>query len=99
VNSEPYEAQSALKALANAVVPAAVLKERLGLDAIRKRRQRKPTLASVAKQASKAGIEVARYEIEPNGKIVVVTGKPGEQDSTINEWDDLYGKDKAPTRQ
>ncbi len=38
----------------------------------RKRRARKPTLASVAKQASKAGVEVARYEVEPDGKISVI---------------------------
>ena len=38
-------------------------------------RSRKPTLASVAKQAAKAGIEVARYEVDANGKIIVVTGK------------------------
>jgi hypothetical protein len=39
-------------------------------------RNRKPTLASVAKQAAKAGIAVARYEIDANGKITIVTGKP-----------------------
>ena len=38
-------------------------------------RNRKPTLASVAKQAAKAGIEVARYEVDADGKIIVVTGK------------------------
>jgi hypothetical protein len=66
----------------------------------RKRRERKHTLASVAKQASKAGIEVARYEVEPDGKIIVVTGKPGMDNAAVNEWDeDLYGKDKTPTRQ
>jgi hypothetical protein len=36
-------------------------------------RSRKPTLASVAKQAAKAGIEVARYEVDANGKIIVIT--------------------------
>jgi hypothetical protein len=35
----------------------------------------KPTLASVARQAAKAGIEVARYEVEVNGKIIVITGR------------------------
>jgi hypothetical protein len=56
----------------------------------KKRRKRKSTtLTSVAKQASKAGIEVARYEVEP-GKITIVTGKPVEQDSTsTNEWDEV----------
>jgi len=38
-------------------------------------RNRKPTLASVAKQAAKAGIEVARYEVDANGKIIVITGQ------------------------
>ena len=44
--------------------------------------------AGVARQASKAGIEVARFEINPNGSIVVVTGK-GEAAGS-NPWlDDL----------
>ncbi len=54
-----------------------------------KRGPRKPTLASVAKQASKAGIEVARYEVEPDGKIIVVTGKPeidNAPDADVSEW-------------
>jgi hypothetical protein len=53
-----------------------------------KRGPRKPTPLSVAKQAKKAGIEVARYEIEPSGKIVVVTGK-GDSVSVEadNPWD------------
>ena len=43
---------------------------------------------SVAKQASKAGIEVARYEVEPDGKINVVTGK--SEATEANPWlDDL----------
>jgi hypothetical protein len=55
----------------------------------RVRAPRKPTLASVAKQASKAGIEVARYEVEPDGKINVVTGQP-EPSTESNPWlDDL----------
>ena len=40
------------------------------------RRPPKPGLASVAKAASKAGIDVARYEVKPDGTIAVVTGKP-----------------------
>jgi hypothetical protein len=65
----------------------------------RKRRERKPTLASVAKQASKAGVVVARYEVEP-GKITVVTGKPGEANGgTVNEWDEVFnGDDQASIR-
>src|SRR5215467_11647902 len=36
---------------------------------------RKPTLVIVAKQASKAGIPVARNEVQPDGTVVVVTGE------------------------
>ena len=39
-------------------------------------RKRKPTLAGVARQATKAGIPVARYDFRPDGTISVVTGKP-----------------------
>jgi hypothetical protein len=55
------------------------------------RRQRKPTLASVAKQAARAGLEVARYEVDPDGKIIVVTGKPDGANNTegANEWDTI----------
>ena len=43
----------------------------------RQRKPRRPTLTSVAKQASKGGIEVARYEIKPDGTVVVVIGRAG----------------------
>lgn len=52
-----------------------------------KPRKRKPTLVGVARQARKAGLEVARYEIEPDGKISVVTGKPEpEQTNDLDKW-------------
>ena len=56
----------------------------------RKPRKRKaPTLVTVAKQADEAGIPVARYEVEPDGKINIVTGKP-EPSTEANPWlDDL----------
>lgn len=38
-------------------------------------RNRKPALASVIRQARKAGVEVARYEVDAQGKIIVITGK------------------------
>jgi pyruvate/2-oxoacid:ferredoxin oxidoreductase beta subunit len=47
---------------------------------------------SVAKQARKAGIEVARYEVEPSGKIVVVTGKGDSADVTANPWDAVLSR-------
>jgi hypothetical protein len=49
------------------------------------RKLRKPTLASVAKQASKAGIEVSRYEVKPDGTVVAVVGKP-ESATPENPW-------------
>ena len=52
------------------------------------RKPRKPTLANVAKQVSKAGIDVSRYEVKPDGTIVIVT----DQGESIepNPWlDDL----------
>jgi hypothetical protein len=55
---------------------------------IRKRRtrNRRPTLASVAKQADKAGIEVARYEV---GGIIIVPGKSEITETTANPWDEV----------
>jgi hypothetical protein len=54
----------------------------------RLRKSRRPTLTSVSKQASRAGIEVARYEIKPDGTVVVVTGK--SEATEPNPWlDDL----------
>ena len=55
-------------------------------------RARTPTLTSIAKQATKAGIEIARYEVIPDGKIIIVTGKP-EPTDTSNPW--LVDMDKV----
>ena len=49
------------------------------------RKPRRPTLANVAKQASKVGIEVTRYEVKPDGTIVIVTGEP-EPAAPNNPW-------------
>lgn len=60
----------------------------------RKRRQqriRKPTLRSLSKQAAKAGIAVAAFEVHSDGKISIVLGKsvPGvtTDDGYADEWD------------
>jgi hypothetical protein len=58
----------------------------------KRRKKHAPTLASVAKQAAKAGIEVARYEVNPDGRINIVTGKPEEIISgqpEMNEWNTI----------
>ena len=49
------------------------------------RKPRRPTLVSVAKQASKAGIDPARIEIKPDGSYVVDIGKP-EPVAPENPW-------------
>jgi|SRR5215813_3210677 len=53
------------------------------------RKPRKPTLASAKKQASKAGIEVNRYEMKPDGTIAVVPGAPTANDAEANPWDEV----------
>jgi hypothetical protein len=59
----------------------------------KQRRPRRPTLLSVAKQAKKAGIEVARYEIEPGGKITIVTSKGDSASVQANPWDEVLKGD------
>ena len=49
------------------------------------RKPRKPTLTSIARAASKAAIAVARYEVKPDGTVVVVTGNP-EPAAAGNAW-------------
>jgi hypothetical protein len=50
---------------------------------------RQRDLTAAVKAVLAAGCEVARIEIDKDGKIVVVTGKPKAPvtDAEINEWD------------
>ena len=64
-----------------------------GEPVAKRTRQRKPT-ASVARQAAKAGIPVARYDFRSDGTISIVVGKPIcniDMDDTTSpdrsEWD------------
>src|SRR5262249_54661633 len=66
-------------------VPTAKRQALGGEPARKPRNPRKPTLTTVAKQASKAAIPVARYEIKPDGTVVVVTGKP-EPAESADPW-------------
>ena len=52
-------------------------------------RQRDVTKA--VKAVAAAGVEIARVEIDRNGKIIVIMGKPAEttEDAERNEWDDV----------
>jgi hypothetical protein len=57
----------------------------------RTRKRRPPTLHGVARQAARAGIEVARYEVRPDGTISVVPGKPSGTTTPDdnNDWDSV----------
>jgi hypothetical protein len=57
------------------------------------RSPRKPTLLSVAKQAVKAGLNIARVEIEPTGKIVIITASGDSVDVERNPWDGVLSRD------
>ena len=57
-----------------------------------KRRKRKPNLASVKRQAVKAGVEVAAYEFRPDGTIGVIPGKPAVA-IDVDENDDVTPED------
>ena len=59
------------------------------------RTPRKPTLASVAKQASKAAIPVARYEVKPDGTKLDF-GKAEQQGNELDEW--IAKHARAPER-
>ena len=48
----------------------------------------------------KAGLSIARAEIDRDGKIIVVVGEgTAIQGSKVNEWDELYGENQPETRQ
>jgi hypothetical protein len=62
------------------------------IDTMRRpRKPRQPTLTSAKEQASKAGIDVAHYEIKPDGSIIIVTGTSEAADP--NPW--LAGLEEA----
>jgi hypothetical protein len=79
---DEYQAWEALRfgKSEHGTVPDSDLQPELG----RQREPRRPTLASVAKAARTAGIEVARYEIKSDS-INVITGK-GEPAAPENPW-------------
>ena len=50
-------------------------------------RFRERDVTRAVKAVAKAGVEIARVEIEPNGKIAVITGKPEpEQATDLDQW-------------
>ena len=60
---------------------------------------RKHDVKRAVEAARAAGIEVSRVEIDKNGKIVIVGGKPGDAaEATTNEWDAIYDQNPTPVR-
>jgi hypothetical protein len=52
------------------------------------------------KASRRAGLSIARVEIDRDGKIVVAVGEGMTiQGSAGNEWDELYGANQTETRQ
>jgi hypothetical protein len=64
----------------------------------RRRRQRRPTLASVARQANRAGLAVAAFQVEPGKITVVVEGSKSDNAVEFNEWDEVLEDDAAQPR-
>jgi len=54
---------------------------------------KKTDVTRAAKAVRAAGIEIARVEIEKDGKIIIVPGEPmgaaGERMTEANEWDEV----------
>lgn len=55
------------------------------------RKRKRTAIASVIRQMQRAGVEIAGCEINPDGTVRVVTGKPSEattpDSADSNEWD------------
>ena len=60
---------------------------------------RERDVTRAVKAVSKAGVEVARVEIDKDGKIIVFVGKPGESAKQANEWDEVYGDGQTEVRE
>ena len=86
-SSLPYVPHTLAQMLAESTLPPEIVIV-VTQPARRLRKPRGPTLTSVSKQASRAGIEVARYEIKPDGTVVVVTGK--SESAEPNPWLDDF---------
>jgi hypothetical protein len=62
-------------------------------EPVTRTRKRKPSVSSVIRQMKKAGVDVAGCEVQRDGTVRVISGKPGETTTTDNdnknEWDTL----------
>jgi hypothetical protein len=69
-------------------------------------RFRQGDVTKAVKAAKAAGVDVARIEVSSDGKIAIITGKPGEANEAnseaANPWDgvtDLGGQTNKATKQ
>ena len=58
------------------------------------------SIKTLAKQAHEAGLQIARIEIAADGKIVLVFGQPGDEQSWAigNPWDSVLDNAKKQKR-
>src|SRR4051794_30762716 len=59
------------------------------VEPVKRTRQRRPSVASVIRQMSRAGLEIAGCKINHDGTTSVMTGKPVQMkvNDERNEWD------------
>ena len=50
---------------------------------------RQRDVEALVRAVRKSGCEVARVEVDRDGKIVVITGRQHNADETANEWDEV----------
>jgi hypothetical protein len=53
---------------------------------------RQRDVAAAVKGAVAAGVEVARVEVDKEGRIVIIAGKPSEQGTEVNALDAWMAK-------
>ncbi len=69
---------------------------KVGIVAVspQKRRERKPTLATQLKQASKAGVAVKSATVAADGSVTLSFGDPSPRsDSLENPWDEVLRRE------
>ncbi len=60
---------------------------------------KKRDVRAAVEAAREAGLEVTRIEVDKDGKIVIIAGKPAENgQGEGNEWDEVYGENQVASR-
>jgi hypothetical protein len=67
-------------------------------EPIKRTRKRRPTLASVKRQAETARLDVAAYEFRPDGTIIAVVGSKPNAITANGEHDDVTPEDREQWR-